>query len=64
MKILSQVVFGGISGAVCTGICAAQEQTSAAPAAIEAKSIVQGKVLQDPGKQGIRKVKVGLRGGS
>ena len=63
MKILSQLVFG----AICAGVCAGQDSTSAgatAPAASEMRNIVQGKVVQEPGGQGIRKVKVSLRGGS
>lgn len=67
MKILSQLVFGVICAAAWAGICVAQEQTpvGAAPsAASEKNSIVQGKVVQELGGQGIGKVKVSLRGGS
>jgi hypothetical protein len=67
VKILSQLVFGVICAAAWAGICVAQEQTpvGAVPsAASEKNSIVQGKVVQEPGEQGIRKVKVSLRGGS
>jgi hypothetical protein len=48
-------------------MCAGQEQIppgAAAPAVSKATSIVQGKVVQEPGGQGIRKVKVSFRGGS
>jgi protocatechuate 3,4-dioxygenase beta subunit len=56
-----------ICAGVCAGIGAGQEVTSAgatAQAANETKSLVQGKVVQEPGGQGIRKVRVILRGGS
>jgi sporulation protein YlmC with PRC-barrel domain len=47
-------------------VCAGQTDTSqgAATAANGAKNLVQGKVIQEPGGQGIRKVKVGLAGHS
>jgi hypothetical protein len=67
MKILSQLVFGIISAGICAGICVGQERTTVGAAAAVAggtKSIVQGRVVQDPGGQGIRKVKIILIGGS
>ena len=67
MKILRQLLLGVMYAVACAGICVAQEQASAgaAPsAASETKNTVQGKVVQEPGGQGIRKVKVSLRGAS
>src|SRR5215469_12475438 len=62
VKILSQLVLG----VICAGICAGQERTSVGAGAAEAgeaKNIVEGQVVQEPGGQGIRKVKVDLMGG-
>jgi hypothetical protein len=67
MKVLSQLVFGVVCAGIGAGICVGQERTSAgadAAAAGGTKSIVQGRVVQDPGGQGIRKVKIVLIGGS
>jgi hypothetical protein len=67
MKILSQLVFGVVCAGICAGTCVGQERASvgaAAAAAIGTKSIVQGRVVQEPGGQGIRKVKVVLIAGS
>ena len=61
LKSLSPLVIGMICAGVCPGIGAGQSTT---PSASEAKSFVQGKVVQEPGGQGIRKVRVILRGGS
>ena len=64
MKNLSQLVVGLICAGLCAGICAAQTPPagSTAPATSETESTVQGKVVQEPGGQGIRKVNVSLRG--
>jgi hypothetical protein len=62
MKCLSRIVIGVLWAGLCTGACAAQAETplGAGTAATpnETKNIVQGKVVQEPGGQGIRKVKV------
>src|SRR5215467_13240360 len=63
MKILSQLVLG----VVCAGLCVGQERTSIGAATATGggtKSHVQGRVMQEPGGQGIRKVKIMLIGGS
>ena len=65
MKILSPLVLGVICTGVWAGISTGQERTSVeatAPAVNDTKNIVQGQVEQEPGGQGIRKVKVSLRG--
>jgi len=51
---------------LCAGVCAGQTETpsGAAAAGTETKNVVQGKVVQEPGGQGIRKVKVSLTGNS
>src|ERR1700741_1047287 len=66
MKVISQFVFGVVCVGICAGLCVGQEGTSggAAAAAGGTKSIVQGRVGQDPGGAGIRKVKIVLIGGS
>jgi Carboxypeptidase regulatory-like domain len=67
LKSLSPLVIGMICAGVCPGIGAGQSATPGGPtarSANEAKSIVQGKVVQEPGGRGIRKVRVTLRGGS
>ena len=66
MNTLSQLILGILCASVCVGVCAGQTDTSqgAATAPSEAKNLVQGKVIQEPGGQGIRKVKVGLAGRS
>jgi protocatechuate 3,4-dioxygenase beta subunit len=67
LKSLSPFVIGMICAGVCPGIGAGQSTTPGEPtarSANEAKSSVQGKVVQEPGGQGIRKVRVILRGGS
>lgn len=67
LKILSQLVFGLVYAGICAAICVGQERTSvgaAAAAASGTKSVVQGRVVQEPGGQGIRKVKIVLIGGS
>jgi carboxypeptidase family protein len=64
MKCLSRSVIGVLWAGLCTGICAGQAETkpgagtTAAPN--ETKHIVQGRVVQEPGGRGIRKVKVML----
>jgi hypothetical protein len=64
MKCFSRIVIGVLWAGLCTGICAGQAETppgagtTAAPN--ETKNIVQGRVVQEPGGQGIRKVKVML----
>src|SRR5262245_40757348 len=63
MKVLSQLEFGVVCAGIGAGICAGQERTSVG-AAGATKSIVQGRVVQEPGGQGIRKVKIMLIGGS
>jgi len=66
--ISRQLIFGVLCAGLFAGVCAGQEATSstrtAAAAGNETKNLVQGKVVQEPGGQGIRKVKVSLRGGS
>lgn len=67
MRSPGAVLFLIIYSGICAGIGAAQGTTSAgatAQAANEAKNLVQGKVVQEPGGQGIHKVRVILRGGS
>ena len=67
MKLLTQLVFGVVCGGICAGVCVGQDRTSVgagAAAADGTKSIVQGRVVQEPGGQGIRKVKIMLIGGS
>lgn len=67
MKTLRQLAFGLVCVGLCAAICAGQDQTppgATVPAVGDTTSIVQGKVVQEPGGQGIRKVKVSLRGGS
>jgi protocatechuate 3,4-dioxygenase beta subunit len=65
MNCLSRIVMGVLWTGLCTGVCVGQQAetppgavTAAAPN--ETKNIVQGKILQEPGGQGIRKVKVML----
>ncbi len=65
MKCLSRIVVGALWTGLCTGVCVGQQAetppgavTAAAPT--ETKNIVQGKIVQEPGGQGIRKVKVML----
>jgi Carboxypeptidase regulatory-like domain len=53
MRFLSRLVVGVLWVGLCAGVCTGQ-------AANETKTIVQGKVVQEPGGQGIRKVKVTL----
>lgn len=64
MKCLSRIVIGVLWAGLCTGICAGQAETSpgagTTAARNETKNIVQGRVVQEPGGQGIRKVKVML----
>jgi hypothetical protein len=64
MKRVSRIVAGLLWAGLCTGVCAGQAEappgTGTAAAANGTKNIVQGKVVQDPGGQGIRKVKVML----
>jgi len=67
LKSLGPLVIGMICGGVCPGTGAGQSATPGGPttrSANEPKSFVQGKVVQEPGGQGIRKVRVILRGGS
>lgn len=64
LRILRQLFLAFACLVMCTGLCARQSvgivsQTNAS-AAGEGKNTVQGKVVQDPGGQGIRKVKVTL----
>jgi hypothetical protein len=64
MKCLSRIVIGVLWAGLCTGICAGQAETppgaGTTAARNETKNIVQGRVVQEPGGQGIRKVKVML----
>jgi hypothetical protein len=64
MKCLSRIVIGVLWAGLCTGDCAGQAETppAAGTAAVpkESKNMVQGKVVREPGGQGIRKVKVML----
>lgn len=67
LKSLSPLVIGMICAGVCPGVGAGQSATPGGPtarSANEAKSLVQGKVVQEPGGQGIRKVRVLLISGS
>gem|GEM_PF-582830 len=67
LKSLGPLVIGMICAGVCPGTGAGQSATPGGPttrSANEPKSFVQGKVVQEPGGQGIRKVRVILRGGS
>jgi hypothetical protein len=65
MKCLSRIVVGVLWTGLCTGDCVGQ-QAETPPGAVtaatpnETKNIVQGKIVQEPGGQGIRKVKVVL----
>jgi hypothetical protein len=64
MKCLSRIAIGMLWAGLCTGICAGQAETppgagTTAPPN-ETKNIVRGRVVQEPGEQGIRKVKVML----
>lgn len=67
MKCLTRIVIGVLWAGLCTGICAGHADTppgagtTAAPN--ETKNIVQGRVVQEPGGQGIRKVRVMLIAG-
>lgn len=62
MEYLSRIVVGVLWAGLCTGICAGQAETPprAGTTPTETKNIVQGRVVQEPGGQGIRKVKVVL----
>jgi protocatechuate 3,4-dioxygenase beta subunit len=65
LKTICQFILAVLCMVASVPVCAGQEETAPAAApANEAKSLVQGKVIQDPGGQGIRKVKVTLAGGS
>jgi len=68
LKTVRPLAFGLLCAGLCAAICAGQEQTppraAPSPAPSETSGIVHGKVVQDPGGQGIRKVKVSLRGTS
>lgn len=66
MKFLSHLLYGLLCLGLCEGVRAEQAETpkGAATAANETKNLVQGKVVQEPGGQGIRKVRVLLIGGS
>jgi len=67
MKVLTQLVFGVVCGGICAGMCVGQDRTSVGAGAAAAggtKSTVQGRVVQEPGGLGIRKVKIVLIGGS
>jgi Carboxypeptidase regulatory-like domain len=64
MKCLTRIAIGMLWAGLCTGICAGQAETppgagTTAPPN-ETKNIVRGRVVQEPGEQGIRKVKVML----
>jgi len=66
MKRLGAIVSVVICAVVFPGFCDGQAGTQpgkTASAAIETKGLVQGRVVQEPGGQGIRKVRVILRGG-
>jgi protocatechuate 3,4-dioxygenase beta subunit len=67
MKSSGAVLFLMLCAGVCAGVAAGQDAASAgatARGASETKSLVQGKVVQEPGEQGIRKVRVILSGAS
>jgi Carboxypeptidase regulatory-like domain len=65
LKNICQFVLAALCTGACVPVCAGQAETVPAAAPTnEAKSLVQGKVIQDPGGQGIRRVKVTLAGGS
>jgi hypothetical protein len=60
VKPVSRIVIGVLCAGLCTGVCAGQTETppTTAAAANDTKSVVQGKVVQEPGGQGLRKVRV------
>ena len=66
MNTQQRFVLSLICGGVCAALSAAQQPGAAGAAATssETKSIVEGRVVQDPDGQGVRKVKVSLMGGS
>ena len=62
MKLLLQLALELLCVGLFAGVCTVQVPLQAgASAGNETNNIVQGKVLQEPGGQGIRKVKVSLR---
>lgn len=68
MKALTLFLLGVWCVGMCpAGVCAGQAETqpgeSKTTAVSETKNIVQGKVVQEPGGEGIRKVRVILAGG-
>jgi uncharacterized GH25 family protein len=64
MKRVSRIVAAVLWAGLCTGVCGGQAETppgaGTAVTANGTKNVVQGKVVQEPGGQGIRKVKVML----
>ena len=63
MKPVSRIVIGVLCAGLCAVVCAGQAEIPAGAgttAANETKNTVQGKVVQEPGGQGIRKVRVML----
>ena len=60
MRKISRLLYAVLCAAVFVSVSAGQT----VPGSSETKSIVQGKVLQQSGGQGIRKAKVNLRGAS
>jgi len=64
MNRVSRILVAVLCSGLCTGICLGQADTPLsappAPPANETRNTVQGKVVQQPGGQGIRKVKVML----
>src|SRR5271165_1324346 len=58
MRTISKFLVGCLCACICTVVCAGQAQTDTAQ---QAAANVQGKVVQEPGGQGIRKVTVKLR---
>lgn len=63
LKPVSLIVIGVLAACLCAVVCAGQTEIPAragTTAANETKNTVQGKVVQEPGGQGIRKVRVML----
>jgi hypothetical protein len=67
VRTLKQLIFVVLCSGLCVVLCSGQEVLispgTGTPAQNGATSVVQGKVVQDPGGQGLRKVKVTLTGG-
>ena len=62
-QLISVVLCAGLCAVLCPGREVVISAGTSAPAQNGSTSVVQGKVVQDPGGQGLRKVKVTLTGG-